>query len=196
MPEPKRDVSVECALRQFNRIELFRGDGRIKRFRYRIRVFWPNQIVKRALDAMIEKDSKSFSTHSSIGFKYSIETRKLWGASATSLNSQIDTHPVRLSFGSTQYHIDPRTGDSDLHMESDKTSLMALLEGDKEKLRILIETRNFAGQTALHAHVLARNVGCIMALVANGIKLDEKDHNGDTALHIVASVCQHSFDMA
>lgn len=193
LPNSKSKVNAECAFRPFNWFERLGGNGKINLLRYKIRVFWSAKIVKRAIIATTEeKNSKPFASYCSIGVMHSIEDNKLSSFMATFLKGQNHADPVKILRDSTHYYIYPHSGNTDLHETPNKTSLLDLLEPKEEELRRTpIDATNFAGQTALHTQVLVGDIGCVMALVAYDINLDTQDHNGDTALHIVASVCCH-----
>lgn len=48
----------------------------------------------------------------------------------------------------------------------------------------MVMLKDIDGRTALHHAVLERNLAAITMLASKGIELDEKDENGDTALHL------------
>ncbi|VDP33146.1 unnamed protein product [Soboliphyme baturini] len=47
--------------------------------------------------------------------------------------------------------------------------------------------RNKAGQTALHLHTFAGNIGCVVTLLSYGADIDAQDLNGNTCLHLAVS---------
>ncbi|XP_048577713.1 85/88 kDa calcium-independent phospholipase A2 [Nematostella vectensis] len=89
----------------------------------------------------------------------------------------IDFHPELISARDLKY------GGSPLHWVKTKEAVEILLEKGAD-----MESRNNAGETALHVMARRRRVACIVALLAHGVAVDAACSEGCTALHVAAEV--------
>lgn len=85
---------------------------------------------------------------------------------------------------------DMKFGGTPLHWSCSRQVIDALLDMECD-----INSRNFAGRTALHIMVLRKRLECVVALLSRNADVNIGDHDGNTPLHLaviqgVAAVVQ------
>lgn len=84
------------------------------------------------------------------------------------------------------YERDAMTGNTVLHMATQKQPLIALLELKGSQLDV--NAKNHAGQTPIHMYTHKDDLQLVFAIAAYDVDLDLLDNDGHTALSIAVSV--------
>ena len=74
---------------------------------------------------------------------------------------------------------DIKNGGTPLHWAKEKEIIEALVEAG-----CLVNSKNFAGDTALHVMAKHDRLDCAIALIVHGADIDEKDARGNTPMHV------------